>query len=271
MSTRELTETEKQEYDTLTRNAEQAELSFGGSVYGYARVSRKEQNIERQIRNILQKYPDAKIFQEAFTGRRLDRPEWMKLYKRLQPGDTVVFDSVSRMSRSADEGVDLYLELYDKGIQLVFLKEPHINTATYKKALENGISETGNEIADIYIEATNQVLKLLATDQIRLAFGQAEKEVEDLRQRTREGIKTARIDGKQIGQKKGNKLHIKKEEPAKELILKHSKDFGGTLSYEECMKISGISKNTYYKYKKELLQQLQDEGGVCDEQQSNAI
>ena len=96
----------------------------------------------------------------------------------------------------------------------------------------------------------------LAKEQIRLAFIQAQKEVDDLRQRTKEGIETARRDGKQIGQKKGAKLHIKKEGPAKAQILRLSRDFHGTNSDLECMKIIGISRNTYYKYKRELSQKL---------------
>ena len=97
-------------------------------IYGYARISRKEQSIERQIRNIKAEYPKAVIVQEAFTGTKMDRPEWNKLYKKVKPGDKIVFDSVSRMSRNADEGVQIYFELYENGIQLIFLKEKYINT-----------------------------------------------------------------------------------------------------------------------------------------------
>ena len=78
------------------------------------------------------------------------------------------------------------------------------------------------------------------------------KEVKDLHERTREGIETARLNGKQIGQKPGAKLHIKKKAPAMEMIQKYSKDFDGMLLDKECMKIVGVSRNTYYKYKKEL-------------------
>ena len=188
------------------------------------------------------------IFGSALTCR----PEWTKLYKKVSTGDTIIFDSVSRMSRSAEEGVEIYFELYEKGVQLIFLKEHHIDTSTYDSAVQQSISSTGNDIADIYIEATNKVIKLLAKKQIIQAFEQSEKEVEDLHQRTREGIETARLNGKQIGQKPGNKLHIKKEGPAKEKILKYSRDFNGSLSDTECMKLIGISRNTYYKYKREL-------------------
>lgn len=221
-------------------------------IYGYARISRPQQSIERQVRNIKSYDESAYIVQEAYTGTRMDRPEWPKLYKKVQNGDTIIFDSVSRMSRSADEGVEIYFELYEKGIQLIFLKEHHIDTSTYDTAVQQSISSTGNDIADIYIEATNKVIKLLARKQIIQAFEQSEKEVEDLHQRTREGIETARLNGKQIGQRPGNVLHVKKKEPAKELILKYSKDFNGSNSDAECIKLIGISRNTYYKYKREL-------------------
>lgn len=221
-------------------------------IYGYARISRPQQSIERQIRNIKFYDENAHILQEAYTGTKIDRPEWSKLYKTVQSGDTIIFDSVSRMSRSADEGLAIYFELYEKGVQLIFLKEHHIDTTTYDNAVQQSLSSTGNDIADIYIEATNKVIKLLAKKQILQAFEQAEKEVEDLHQRTREGIETARLNGKQIGQKPGNKLHIKKEAPAKEKIRKYSKSFDGALSDIECMKLIGISRNTFYKYKREL-------------------
>lgn len=222
-------------------------------IYGYARISRKEQSIDRQIRNIVAACPDVHVVQEAYTGRTMQRPEWDKLFSKVSNGDTIIFDSVSRMSRSAEDGVHTYFQLMDRGVSLVFLKEPYINTATYVEASQQSIQSTGNEIADIYVEATNKVIKLLAEKQIVKAFEQAEKEVSDLRQRTREGIETARLNGKQIGQKIGNKLHIKKKGPAMELIRRYSRDFEGNLNDIETMKLVELSRNTYYKYKKELL------------------
>lgn len=221
-------------------------------IYGYARISRKEQSIDRQIRNIKAAYPEAHILQEAYTGTKMDRPEWNKLIKAVRKDDTIVFDSVSRMSRSADEGVTTYFQLKEAGVNLVFLKEGYINTQTYEEASKQSIDSTGNEIADIYIEATNKVLELLAKKQIATAFEQAEKEVQDLRQRTKEGIETARLEGKQIGQKAGTKLHIKKKGPAMEKIRQNSRDFQGTLNDDDMMKLVGLSRNTYYKYKREL-------------------
>ena len=221
-------------------------------LYGYCRISKAKQSIDRQTRNIKAAYPEAFIVQEVFTRTRLDRPEWQKLLKKIHAGDTIVFDSVSRMSGNAIDGFAAYEELYNKGINLIFIKEPHINTATYKQALENNIKLTGSNV-DYILEGVNKYLMALAKEQIRLAFEQSEKEVEDLHQRTREGIQTARLNGKQIGQRQGVKLTTKKSIAAKEIIQKHSKDFGGTLADTEVMKLAGIARNTYYKYKRELM------------------
>ncbi len=224
-------------------------------IYGYCRISTAKQSIERQIRNILAYDSTAIVYQEAFTGTKLyERKEFTKLLKRVKQGDTIIFDSVSRMSRNADDGIKLYLELFDKGINLVFLKEHHIDTDTYKSALSNSIELTGDDGDDILM-GVNSYLKKLATKQIRLAFEQSQKEVDDLHKRTSEGIDTARKNGKQIGQRQGAKLNVKKAKPAKEIILKHSKDFNGSLNDADCMKLTGLSRNTYYKYKKELKNQ----------------
>ena len=220
-------------------------------IYGYARVSTKQQNIERQIRNIKDEFPEAIVVTDEFTGTKLDRPGWNKIYKTVKAGDTIVFDQVSRMSRDAEDGFLVYEELFKKGVNLVFLKEPHINSETYRKALESGVPMTGTNV-DYILEGVNKYLMSLAKEQIRLAFEQAQKEVDDLHQRTREGIETARLNGKQIGQPKGAKLTTKKSLKAKELIRKHSKDFEGTLSDVDVMKLIGCARGSYYKYKREL-------------------
>lgn len=209
----------------------------------------------RQIRNIKKEYIDAVIVEERYTGTTADRPEWNKLYKLVRKGDTIIFDSVSRMSRNATEGFDLYEDLYRKGIDLIFIKEPHINTETYKKALKSNIQMTGTNV-DYILQGVNKYLMELAKEQIRLAFEQAEKEVEDLHQRTKEGIETARLNGKQIGQKMGATLNIKKKEPLKKEIRKKSKSFDGMMNDADLIKVLGIARNTYYKYKKEISEEI---------------
>lgn len=229
-----------------------------GNVYGYCRVSTNTQSIERQHRNIITLYPGAFIIDEVFTGTKVDgRKEWNKLHDKVKKGDMIVFDSVSRMSRDAEEGFKLYEELFNRGVELVFLKEQHINTSTYKKALKNNVELTGTTV-DFILEGINKYLLELAKEQIKLAFIQSEKEVKDLQQRTREGIETARLNGKQIGLEKGTKLITKKSIQAKKQIQKYSKDFQGTLKDIEVMKLIGISRNSYYKYKKELVEELKE-------------
>ncbi len=230
-------------------------------VYGYCRISTRKQNIERQERNIKAAYPDAVIVKEIYTGTRSDRPEWLKIMRQVNCGkvERIVFDSVSRMSRSAQEGFELYESMLSKGVALTFLKEPQIDTETYQAAIDNkiDIAGTGDEVTDELMnsitEALNRYILRLAEKQIQLAFEQAEKEVQDLHQRTREGIETARLQGKQIGRQQGRRYRTKKELEAKKVIRKNSKEFDGMNSDEEVMRIAGISRNTYYKYKRELL------------------
>lgn len=228
-------------------------------IYGYTRISTKQQSIERQIRNIKDLYPTAVIVEEVYTGTKIyGRKEFDKLLKKVKAGDTIVFDSVSRMSRNAEEGFELYQELFNRRIELIFIKEQHINTTTYKQALTNNVQLTGTTV-DFILEGINKYLLALAKEQIKLAFIQSEKEVKDLQQRTKEGLETARLNGKQIGQPKGAKLTTKKSIQAKEQIQKYSKDFGGTLKDIEVMKLIGVARNSYYKYKKELVEELNQE------------
>ncbi len=227
-------------------------------IYGYGRISTPAQNIDRQIRNIKAAYPEAVIVTDTYTGTKDTRPGWQRLMHTIKPGDILIFDSVSRMSRNAAEGFNAYEQLYSAGITLVFLKEPGIDTTVYQSALKSAVPLTGTNV-DLILQGVNAFLLELAKEQIRLAFDQAEKEVSDLHQRTREGMETARLNGKQIGQVKGRKLHTKKSDPAKEIIRKHSRAFGGSLSDDDCRKLAGISRNTYYKYKSELKGEITNE------------
>lgn len=95
--------------------------------------------IDSNLRNIKAEYQEAIIIEEVYTGTKTyGRKEWNKLLKLVRAEDTIVFDSVSRMSRNAEERFTIYKEMYEKGVNLVFLKEHHIDTSVYKKALENG-------------------------------------------------------------------------------------------------------------------------------------
>lgn len=228
-------------------------------IYGYARVSTSTQRIDRQVKNIERFAPGAKIYKEHFTGTKIDRPEWNKLLKRVQQGDTIVFDDVSRMSRNASEGFSLYKELFEKDVSLVFLKEPHINTESYRSAMSLAFPavQTGDEATQELVEgilaAIHRFTMAKVEQDIFGAFEMAQKEVDFLHARTKEGIEVAREHGKRIGLPKGSKLTTAKSLKAKEVIRKHCVTFGGTLRDTDCAKLAGVCRNTYFKYKREML------------------
>ena len=244
-------------------------------IYGYCRVSTKKQSVGRQIANITKAYPDAEIVQEIYTGTTLNRPILTRLLKKLKNGDVVVFDEVSRMSRERDKGYELYMELFEKGIELVFLKEPYINTQKYRDAIKQQLSISTSEQKDGEYKgkasanllgnlenALNQFMRELVEDNISLALDRAEKEREYLSQRTKEGLQKARVEGKTLGTKPKAKLNVKKAVAAKKVMKQMLEEFGGTLSDKECLQYlcgnptTHISRNSYYKYKRELRREL---------------
>ena len=163
--------------------------------FGYCRISKQSQKISRQVENISKAYPNAEIIEEAYTGTKVQgRKAFEKLLDTVEAGDTIIFDSVSRMSRNAEEGFTTYKQLFDKGVNLIFLKEPNINTEVYRAALDKAVQveidtedNDANELVAGIFAAVNRFMWRLADRQIQLAFEQAQKEVDDLHTRTSEG------------------------------------------------------------------------------------
>ena len=227
-------------------------------IYAYCRVSTKHQRIARQITNITEVYPNATIIREFYTGTTQSRPHWDRLIAIIKKEDTIVFDSVSRMSRNAEEGFKDYKMLYELGVNLIFLNEPLINTSVFdatKNNLLNVNIETGNAAVNAFfkgnIELINNFMMAIAEEQIKTAFEQAEKEVTDLHSRISQGMREAKKNGVKIGLTKGSTLTTKKSVECKTIIQKHSKDFGGSLEDPDVIKLCGCSRNSYYKYKRE--------------------
>lgn len=228
-------------------------------IYGYVRVSTVNQKTLRQIDNIKSYNSDAIIREEKQSGKDIEnRTVFKKLLSDVRSGDTIIFDEVSRMSRNAAEGYELYMNLMEHGINLIFLKEHHIDTDEYKRRTENhiqkiesqndNISKLINGILDLVAEFEKENLK----DNIRLAFEQAEHERLFLIKRVTEGKdKSEKHQGRPIGstnQKTDKADHIKK------IIREQSKDFEGKFSDAKIMReYLHIARNTYYKYKREML------------------
>jgi hypothetical protein len=208
-------------------------------TYGYC----CGEDIDNQERSILAAYPNAIIIKDA--------SKWDNICKNLNKGDTLVYDRVSVMNSDHTEAIKLYEYCYDREINLVFLKEPHLNTDTYRKAMESTLSDNGSK-SDIVSKA----LMNLIGEQIRIAIENPIEEAVSISQRTKDGIERARLNGKQIGQPKGAKLTTKKSLKMKEIILNSSKDFNGTLTDPEMLELTKLARGTYYKYKRELRLQL---------------
>jgi DNA invertase Pin-like site-specific DNA recombinase len=207
----------------------------------------------------------------------MQRPAWTRLYNKLAQGDTVIFDEVSRFARNSQEGFAAYEELYNRGVTLIFLKEPGINSDVYRSAAQRRIEAaniaTGNNAVDTFtaalFDAINQLLMDLAKQQIEAAFAQAQAEVDHLHQRTAEGVRKAieRYDREELEGKPHTKgrpgrantptVTTKKSIAAKEVIRKHNKDFGGSLNDIDTMKMIGqIARNSFYRYKAQLKAEL---------------
>lgn len=231
-------------------------------VYGYVRVSTKQQKTKRQIDNINDYCSDAIMFIEKQSGKNIEnRAKFIELLDKVKSGDTIVFDEVSRMSRNAEEGYNLYMDLYHKGVRLVFLKERHIDTDEYKRRTEKHIEKVKSDNKKIE-NLINGILDLVADferenlkDNIRIAFDKAEQERLLMIKRVTEGktkseLHQGRPEGSQNNETEKAK-HIKK------IIREQSKDFDGNFSDKKIIEeYLNVSRNTYYKYKKELIEEL---------------
>lgn len=148
-------------------------------IFGYARVSTEQQNLDRQL-DALRKYGCDVIYNEKMTGTKRDRPELAKMLDRMTEGDTVVIESQSRLGRSTKDLIELTELFQSKGVHLVGLNES-IDTST----------STG---------------KLLFT--LMSAIAQFERDV--IADRTREGLKSARVRGRTGSRPKTNPDAVKR-------------------------------------------------------------
>lgn len=176
-------------------------------VYGYARVSTSDQNLDRQ-KDALRKYGVDMLFCEKISGTKKNRPELDDMLGRLKPGDTIVIESLSRLGRSVKNLAEL-MELFNKqDIRLVSLKET--------------------------IDTTSPTGKLLFT--ILASLSQFERDV--LAERTTEGLVAARARGRVGGRPKTDADAMKKA-----LALYRT----GQYKISEITNLTGVSKSALYR------------------------
>ena len=176
---------------------------------GYARCSTLDQNLDWQI-DALTKEGCDRIFQEKFTGTRKDRPELLRLMDMLREGDTVIICELTRLSRSVKDLFDLVEQVEKAGANIKSLKEPWLDTTTPQG-------------------------RLLFT----IFSGVSQFERELIRERTMEGLASARARGRMGGRPGKDKKIVEQA-----LTLYDSKAY----SVDEISKTTGISRATLYKY-----------------------
>ena len=176
---------------------------------GYARCSTLDQNLDWQI-DALTKEGCDRIFQEKFTGTRKDRPELLRMMDMLREGDTVIICELTRLSRSVKDLFDLVERVEKAGANIKSLKEPWLDTTTPQG-------------------------RLLFT----IFSGVSQFERELIRERTMEGLASARARGRMGGRPGKDKKVVEQA-----LTLYDSRAY----SVDEISKTTGISRATLYKY-----------------------
>lgn len=152
-----------------------------GKLYGYVRVSTKEQNLDRQLHAMrVFGVSEAQIYQDKLSGKDFERPAYRHLLKKLKPGDTLVIKSIDRLGRNYEEILEQWrIITKEKGAAVVVLDMPLLDT-------RQGRDLTGTLIADIVLQLLSYV---------------AQTEREFIRQRQAEGIAAAKARGEHLGRR----------------------------------------------------------------------
>lgn len=240
------------------------------NIYGYVRVSTKKQSEKMQLDAIHKFSRIDKMFSEgAFTGTTTNRDKFQELVKKVNEDIaddkqvTIIFYSVSRMSRNAKEGIEQYFEWYDKGVNLIFLNEHHIDTDSYRKSqcaaiadIKTGDADTDDLINGI-LTRVHKFIRAKAADDITKAFEQAEKEVQDLHKRTSDGMRASGASAKIREARKGKTYTTVKELKTRISMLECLQDFGGQQNLKRFAEDKGLSRTTVYKYFTAIQKDLQ--------------
>lgn len=187
-------------------------------TFGYVRVSSKEQNEVRQVEIMKTNgIGESNLFIDKASEKDCIGPNYQLLKQLVREGDTVVFNSISRMGRNMNETLNEYEWFINNGVKLCFIKEPMINISNQKEDMKQAIQKV--------------ILTLLT------AF--AEKEKEGIKTRQAEGIAIAKRNGVKFGR------------PAIEIPIEwkeyYSQWRAGKISAVKFMEIMEMSKATFYR------------------------
>ncbi len=226
-----------------------------GNYYSYMRISTKEERAKQKYtrqEKALETYAKNNNieyvlqFREDVSGKSfLNRDEWQRLEKIVQPGDTIVFKDICRFSREADNGFQKYTELMDKGINLVFLDNPTLNTDYMKNLLH--IADQQDRIAR---ESTRFISRILLIAEL----DRAERERLNISTRTKDGMaarkQAAEERGEhwQTGPKRGTTYKMSDELRADIVLLLADRN----MKMVDVMRKHHISRNTLKKYMEQV-------------------
>lgn len=212
------------------------------NVYSYMRISTQEerglQKFTRQ-ESALRRYAKENNleylleFKEDKSGKNFtDRKQWKKLESIVQSGDTIVFKDICRFTREAEQGYQKYMELLNKGVELIFIDNQTVSTPYIKQLLN--VAKQQNLVAKTSLESTVKLLLIVELDR-------AEQERKTTVQRIKDGIKASeKKSGRPVG--KLDKMSEELEVDIKKLIQDRS------IKYVDIMKKYNISRNTLKKY-----------------------
>lgn len=188
--------------------------------YGYARVSTTGQKLDRQLEDLKKNVIDYKhIYADKESGKDFNRTNYIKMVKKLKPGDVLFIKTIDRLGRNYNMILEEWRILTkQKGVDIVVIDMPLLDTRIKGKNL------VGKFISDVVLEVLSFV---------------AENERETLRQRQKEGIRIAKAKGVKFGRPSVNPpdnfLHIVKDYKQ------------GIISTKDAIKLSGLSKGTFYR------------------------
>ena len=214
-----------------------------GNYFNYQRISTKEergrQGYNRQEKSINRYAKEHSLeflmtFKEDASGKSFEnRKEWQKLEALLQTGDTIVFKDISRFTREYEAGYQKYMELMNKGVNLVFIDNSTIST-DYIKSMMEIAEKQQNRIAQKALEDTIELLLLVELDRV-------EKEREIIVKRIKQGLEAS---DKKSGRPKGklDKMTDELEVDIKKYLTDRS------IKQVDLMNKHGISRNTLKKY-----------------------
>lgn len=193
-------------------------------VYGYIRVSTKDQNEDRQ-RIALAGFPvpEKNIFMDKLSGRDFNRPQYRRLMRKLRPGDCLVVKAIDRLGRNYEEILDQWrIITKEKRTDIVVLDMPLLDTR------QTGRDLTGTFVADLVLQILSYV---------------AQTERENIKQRQKEGIAAARLRGVQFGRPR---------KPVPENFEQLKMDWeNGKITSREAARQLAIAQDTFLRWVRE--------------------